>query len=83
MMYCRSSPMTQNIYDNERFFDAYRHLERSTHGLDGAAEWPALRTLLPDMRRLRVLDLGCGYGWFCRWARQQGAASVLGIDAGP
>jgi SAM-dependent methyltransferase len=27
-----------------------------------------------------VLDLGCGYGWFCRWAREYGAARVLGID---
>lgn len=72
--------MTQNIYDNDGFFEAYSHLERSTQGLDGAPEWPALRALLPTIRDLRVLDLGCGYGWFCRWARQQGAASVLGID---
>ena len=28
----------------------------------------------------RVLDLGCGMGWFCRWAAENGAASVLGID---
>jgi 2-polyprenyl-3-methyl-5-hydroxy-6-metoxy-1,4-benzoquinol methylase len=27
-----------------------------------------------------VLDLGCGYGWFCRWAAQAGAARVLGVD---
>jgi SAM-dependent methyltransferase len=32
------------------------------------------------MRDLHVLDLGCGYGWFCRWAREEGAARVLGID---
>src|SRR5437764_7743074 len=72
--------MTQNIYDNSAFFDAYGRLERSIHGLDGAPEWPALRALLPDLRGRRVLDLGCGFGWFCRWARQQGSASVLGID---
>lgn len=72
--------MTQNIYDNAEFFDAYSRLERSVHGLEGAAEWPALRTLLPDLTGRRVLDLGCGYGWFCRWARQHGAAEVLGID---
>ena len=29
---------------------------------------------------LRVVDLGCGYGWFSRWAAAAGAASVLGID---
>ena len=72
--------MTQNIYDNEEFFEGYSRLSRSVEGLDGAAEWPALRALLPDLRGLSVLDLGCGFGWFCRWAREQGAALVLGID---
>jgi SAM-dependent methyltransferase len=72
--------MTQNIYDNEEFFEGYSRLRRSVEGLDGAPEWPALRALLPDLRGHQVLDLGCGFGWFCRWARQQGAAHVLGID---
>jgi ubiquinone/menaquinone biosynthesis C-methylase UbiE len=72
--------MTQNIYDNPEFFAGYSRLGRSLEGLNGAAEWPALRALLPDMRGRRVVDLGCGFGWFCRWARQQGAAEVLGID---
>lgn len=72
--------MTQNIYDNPDFFEGYSRLDRSVEGLDGAPEWPALRALLPDLRGLRVLDLGCGFGWFCRWAREQGAAQALGID---
>jgi SAM-dependent methyltransferase len=72
--------MVQNIYDNEEFFAAYSRLRRSVEGLDGAPEWPALRALLPDLRGCRVLDLGCGFGWFCRWARQKGATYVLGID---
>lgn len=72
--------MTQNIYDNQEFFARYSRLARSTEGLDGAPEWPALRALIPDLRGLSVLDLGCGFGWFCRWARGQGAARVTGID---
>ena len=72
--------MTQNIYDNQRFFENYQRLSRSTKGLPGAPEWPALRALLPPLGGLRVLDLGCGFGWFSRWARQNGAARVLGID---
>jgi SAM-dependent methyltransferase len=72
--------MTQNIYDDEAFFAAYSRLPRSVGGLDEAPEWPSLRALLPDLRGRRVVDLGCGFGWFCRWARAQGAASVLGID---
>ena len=72
--------MTQNIYDDDDFFRGYSRLPRSIEGLDAAPEWPALRALLPELKRLRVLDLGCGFGWFCRWAREQGSASVLGID---
>jgi SAM-dependent methyltransferase len=72
--------MTQNIYDDEVFFQGYSRLARSVEGLDGAPEWPALRGLLPDLGGQRVLDLGCGFGRFCRWAREQGAAAVLGID---
>src|SRR5438105_1113425 len=72
--------MTQNIYDNPEFFEGYSRLGRSVEGLDGAAEWPALRAMVPDLRGLKVVDLGCGFGWFCRWAREQGAAQVLGLD---
>lgn len=72
--------MTQNIYDDPQFYDGYSQLRRSVEGLDGAPEWPALRALLPDLRGLNVMDLGCGYGWFCRWAQEQGAARVLGLD---
>lgn len=72
--------MTQNVYDDEEFFEGYSRLPRSIEGLDGAPEWPALQALLPGPRGLRVLDLGCGFGWFCRWAREQGAAHVLGVD---
>jgi len=35
---------------------------------------------LPPMQGLKVVDLGCGYGWFSRWASEHGAHSVLGLD---
>ena len=72
--------MAQNIYDDPGFFAGYSQLGRSTHGLDGAPEWPVLRAMLPDVRGRRIVDLGCGFGWFCRWARDQGAEDVLGLD---
>ena len=72
--------MTQNIYDNEGFFAGYSKLGRSVEGLAGAAEWPTLRALLPDLAGKRVLDLGCGFGWFCRYVRDTGAAEVVGFD---
>jgi len=76
----RATTMTQNIYDDPTFFHGYSQLGRSVDGLAGAAEWPALQAMLPDLHGLQVVDLGCGFGWFCRWARQQGAAHVLGLD---
>ena len=36
--------------------------------------------MLPAMDGINVVDLGCGFGWFCRWARERGAAHVLGLD---
>jgi SAM-dependent methyltransferase len=72
--------MAQNIYDDPAFFAAYSQFRRSREGLEGAAEWPALRALLPPLAGADVLDLGCGFGWFCRWARAAGARSVLGLD---
>jgi SAM-dependent methyltransferase len=72
--------MAQNIYDREDFFDGYSQLGRSVEGLAGAAEWPVLRSMLPDIHGLRIVDLGCGFGWFCRWAREQGAMQAVGLD---
>lgn len=72
--------MTRNIYDQPDFFSGYSQLGRSIGGLESAPEWPCLRAMLPQMTGLNVLDLGCGFGWFCRWARQAGAAQVLGLD---
>ena len=76
----RHKAVAQNIYDRPDFFHGYTQLRRSVEGLNGAVEWPALQAMLPDMNGLRVVDLGCGFGWFCRWARQNGAAEVVGFD---
>ena len=72
--------MKENPYDDPAFFEAYSRMPRSVEGLAAAGEWQALKTLLPDFSGQRVLDLGCGYGWHCRYAAQNGAASVLGVD---
>ena len=72
--------MAQNIYDTPQFFDGYSRLDRQMRGLDGAPEWPAIQVLLPELRGKRVVDLGCGFGWFARWAMTQGAAQVLAVD---
>lgn len=72
--------MKQNKYDDPAFFANYSQMARSIGGLDAAGEWPAFRKLLPRLRDKNVLDLGCGFGWHCRYAREQGARSVVGVD---
>ncbi len=72
--------MAQNIYDQPAFFEGYSSLPRSVHGLAGAAEWESVRALLPDLQGRRIVDLGCGFGWFSRYAADAGAADVLGLD---
>lgn len=69
-----------NIYDDKHFFDQYAQMSRSQQGLNGAGEWHQLRPLFPSLQDADVLDLGCGYGWHCRYAAEQGARSVLGLD---
>jgi len=69
-----------NEYDNERFFEEYAKMPRSKDGLSAAGEWRQLKPLFPPLVGKTVLDLGCGYGWHCSFAAEQGAVKVLGLD---
>lgn len=70
----------KNEYDNEHFFNEYANMARSREGLSAAGEWHQLKTLFPPLQGKSVLDLGCGYGWHCKFAAEQGAAQILGLD---
>jgi SAM-dependent methyltransferase len=72
--------MKQNKYDDSNFFSAYQQMPRSIGGLAAAGEWHVLKALLPDLHNKSVLDLGCGFGWHCLYAREQQANSVIGVD---
>ena len=72
--------MKENKYDDLLFFQKYSQMDRSQRGLAGAGEWHELKKLLPDFEGKAVLDLGCGYGWHCKYAADHGAAHVLGTD---
>lgn len=72
--------MKENKYDDNSFFEQYSRMTRSVMGLQGAGEWHALRELLPCFKGKSMLDLGCGYGWHCKYAVDHGATSVVGID---
>ncbi len=69
-----------NIYDDKQFFDEYAKMSRSQQGLLGAGEWQQFKTLFPDLNGKSILDLGCGYGWHCKYAIECGAEKALGID---
>lgn len=72
--------MKQNKYDDAVFFSEYEKMPRSVKGLEGAGEWPVLKSLFPELKNKSVLDLGCGFGWHCRYAREHQASSVIGVD---
>lgn len=72
--------MKENKYDDISFFEQYKKMSRSEKGLAGAGEWYILRDMLPNFTCKDVLDLGCGFGWHCRYAIENGARSVVGID---
>lgn len=72
--------MKENKYDDINFFEKYSKMARSIGGLNAAGEWHELKKLLPHLKDKRVLDLGCGFGWHCIYAADQGARSVIGVD---
>lgn len=70
----------QNVYDDPTFFEGYKSLRQADTGLNGVLEVPAMNALLPALQGLRILDLGCGFGDFARYARNQGAAEIVALD---
>ncbi|NDV58852.1 bifunctional 2-polyprenyl-6-hydroxyphenol methylase/3-demethylubiquinol 3-O-methyltransferase UbiG [Bacteroides sp. 519] len=72
--------MKENKYDDSAFFEQYEKMNRSQKGLEGAGEWHVLKNMLPNFTGKNILDLGCGFGWHCRYAIENGAKWVVGID---
>lgn len=72
--------MTQNIFDNEVFFNSYKALRETDNNYNILLEQPAMKELLPDLNGKTVLDIGCGFGINCMDFINGGAESVTGID---
>lgn len=49
-------------------------------GLAGAGERSQRKSLFPNLMRKQAFDIGCGYGWQCKFTAEQGVMCVLGID---
>ncbi|KAK8071247.1 hypothetical protein PG997_011450 [Apiospora hydei] len=76
--------VSQNIYDSDpAFYAKYAELRENRPETQqaGVPDMATLHELLPSLQGKRVLDLGCGDGWFCRWASARGAAVCRGVDA--
>ncbi len=71
---------TQNIFDNEIFFNSYRELREREDNLNVLLEQPAMAERIPNLEGASVLDIGCGYGHNCLDFVARGAAHVVGID---
>jgi len=72
--------MKQNIYDNEDFFSRYLNARSQSTSYNTLYEIPCMEGLLPDVRGLNVLDVGCGSGTLALKIAEMGANHVLGID---
>ena len=71
---------SQNIYDNQDFFDGYKKLRDNPFSANILEEKPALFSLAPSLEESAVLDLGCGYGENCAEFIKLGASRVTGVD---
>ncbi|KYP80799.1 hypothetical protein AYJ22_09665 [Ferroacidibacillus organovorans] len=72
--------MNQKAYDNETFFEGYKQLRATGSGLNDALEQPAIRSLLPALSGLEVLDLGCGMGQFAAYCADSAEKRIVGVD---
>ncbi|WP_297635910.1 class I SAM-dependent methyltransferase [uncultured Clostridium sp.] len=73
--------MKENKYDDKEFFNEYKKMNRSVKGLEGAGEWESFRKMFPSLENKKVLDLGCGFGWHCKYCIDNKAKLVIGVDS--
>ncbi len=70
----------QNIYDNKEFFNYYKDMRDSKINANELIEIPIIKSMLPDVKDMKILDIGCGEGELSRYFAEHGAKSVLGLD---
>lgn len=68
------------LYDDPMFFAGYKKLRQIDNGLNGSTEQPAVRSRMLDLAGRDILDLGCGFGDFLRYAATRGARTMIGVD---
>lgn len=70
----------QNIYDNQTFFSEYQKMRETHLNANELLEIPTIKKMLPNVKGMAVLDLGCGAGGMARFFADNGAKQVVAID---
>ena len=70
----------QNIYDDSSFYKEYREMREKDLNANVLIEIPTIKSMLPDLKGKRILDLGCGNGTMSKYFIENGAEYVLALD---
>ncbi len=58
----------------------YINFRKSGESMNELIEIPAMKELVGNLKGLKVLDAGCGFGDYSFWAFEQGVKEVVGVD---
>ncbi|MCE4957130.1 methyltransferase domain-containing protein [Macrococcus caseolyticus] len=72
--------MSQNIYDNEHFYNGYTKLRNNKLSYNELIEMPVMKAELPTIEGKTVLDIGCGMGKFIQYMLEMNPKQVVGLD---
>jgi len=75
-MTSENGPIAKTAYDE--LADTYAE-DVKTNPYTAELEFPATSSLIPKVNGKRILDAGCGTGFYTKWLVEQGG-DVLGID---
>ena len=70
----------QNIYDNSTFYKEYKEMRTTNLNANELIEMPIIKSMLPDLKNKKILDLGCGNGTMSRYFIENGASNVFALD---
>jgi 2-polyprenyl-6-hydroxyphenyl methylase/3-demethylubiquinone-9 3-methyltransferase len=73
----RQKPYYRRIQKSEDFLDHYLRLYDTSYEQKRVA---AIKKLLPKVKNKRILDVGCGGGFYSFIVAKQGACNIVGVD---
>lgn len=70
----------QNAYDKKHFYNEYKAMKYNKINANELIEMPTIKTMLPNLDNLKIIDLGCGNGTMSKFFIDNGAKKVLALD---